>query len=108
MVHHTDIATRDKDKASAEGEIGTSGEAGTKGMHAPLLRVAHLDLVFELQGQMADQEHRAFLMGQCLDLLLDAYSKAPTNQKFPMCAQPFVIQGKAAWQEGEGDRSSGI
>ena len=57
MMHHTDIVARDKDEASAEAEMGTLGKAGTKGMHAPLLRVAHLDLVFELQRQMTDQEH---------------------------------------------------
>jgi hypothetical protein len=36
---------------------------------------------------MADQEHRARLMGQHLDLLLNTYSKAPVNRKCPMCAQ---------------------
>jgi hypothetical protein len=107
-VHHTDIAAMDKDEASAEAKKGTSGEADTKGMHAPLLRAAHLDLVFELRGQMADQEHRALLMGQRLDMLLDAYSNAPANRKCPTCAQPFVIQAKAAWQEDEDDRSPGI
>jgi hypothetical protein len=48
MVHHTDIAARDKDEANAEEEMSTSSEAGAKGMHAPLLHTAHLDLVFEL------------------------------------------------------------
>jgi hypothetical protein len=88
MVHHIDIIARDKDEASAEAENGTSSEAGVKGMHAPLLRMAHLDLVFELRGQMADQEHRARLMGTC--------------------AQSFVIQAKATWKEDKGDRSPGI
>jgi hypothetical protein len=50
MVHHTDIAARDKDEASAEVETGTSSKAGEKGMHAPFTRAAHLDLVFELRG----------------------------------------------------------
>jgi hypothetical protein len=108
MMHHTNIAARDKDETSAEAETGTPGEAGTNGMHAPLLRAAHLDLVFELRGQMADQEHRVRLMGQRLDFLLDAYSKAPRNRKCPTCAQLFVIQAKAAWQEDEGNRSPGI
>jgi hypothetical protein len=34
MVHHTDIASMDKDKASAEGKKGNPSEADTKGMHA--------------------------------------------------------------------------
>jgi hypothetical protein len=113
-VHHTDIAAMEKDEASAEAGTVIPGEADTKGMHArsgaqpPFLHVAHLDLVFELRGQMADQEHRALLMGQRLDMLLDAYSNAPTNRKCPTCAQPFVIQARAAWQEDEGDRPPGI
>jgi hypothetical protein len=98
----------DKDEARAEAGKETSGEAVTNELHAPLLRAAHLDLVFELRGQMADQEHRALLMGQRLDLLLDAYSNAPANRKCPTCAQPFVIQAKSACQEDEGDRSPGI
>jgi hypothetical protein len=90
MVHHTDIASMDKDKASTEEEKGNIGEADTKGMHArsgahpTFLHVAHLELVFELQGKMVDQEHRSILMGQCLDMLLDAYFNASTNRKCPM------------------------
>jgi len=48
MVHHTYIAAIDKDKAEAEAGKETSGEAVTNELHAPLLRAAHLDLVFEL------------------------------------------------------------
>jgi hypothetical protein len=59
MVHHTDIAARDKDEASVEAKMGTSSEVRAKGMHAPLLHATHLDLVFELRGQMTDQEHRS-------------------------------------------------
>jgi hypothetical protein len=51
------------------------------GLHGSLLRAEHLALVFELRGHMVDLEHRALLMGQRLDLLLDAYSNAPTNRK---------------------------
>jgi len=48
MVHHTDIAARDKDEASVEAKMGTSSKAREKGMHAPLLHVTHLHLVFEI------------------------------------------------------------
>jgi hypothetical protein len=91
MVHHTDIIARDKDEASAEAEMGTSSEAGVKGMHTPFLRTTHLDLVFEIRGQMKDQEHRARLMGQHLDFLLNTYSKAPANHECRTWAQSFVI-----------------
>jgi hypothetical protein len=108
MMHHTDIAAMDEVEARAEVGKDTSGEAVTSELHAPLLRAAHLDLVFELRGQMADQEHRASLMGQRLDLLLDAYSNAPAKRKCPTCAQAFVIQAKSACQEDKGDGSPGI
>ena len=104
----------EKDEANTEAGMVIPGEADTKGMHArtgaqpPFLHVAHLDLVFELRGQMADQEHRTLLMGQRLDMLLDAYSNAPTNRKCPTCAESFVIQARAVWQEDEGDRPPGI
>jgi phage FluMu protein Com len=114
MVHQIDIASMDKDEASAEAEKGNPGEADTKGMHArsgahpPFLHTAHLELVFQLRGQMADQEHISILMGQCLDMLLDAYFNALVNQKCPTCTQTFVIQERAAWQEDEDDRSPSI
>jgi hypothetical protein len=133
MVHHTDIAAMDKGEGSADTEAVIPGEADTKetkvtpgegdetptptpnrtvhghsGAPPPFLHAAHLDLVFELRGQMADQEHRALLMGQRLDMLLDAYSNAPTNRKCPTCAQSFVIQARAARQEDEEDRPPGI
>jgi hypothetical protein len=69
MLHHTNIASKEKDEASAKAEKCNPGEADTKGMHArfdahrPFLHAAHLELVFELRGQMADQEHRSILMG---------------------------------------------
>jgi hypothetical protein len=103
MMHHTDIVAMDKDKAEAKAGKETSGEAVTNELHAPLLRATHLDLVFELRGQMADQEHKALLMGHCLDLLLNAYSNAPANRKCPTCAQSFVIQAKSTCQEDESD-----
>jgi hypothetical protein len=133
MVHHTDIAAMDTGEGNANAEAVIPGKADTKemkvtpdkddetptptpnrtvhvhsGAQPPFLHVTHLDLVFELRGQMADQEHRALLMGQRLDMLLDAYSNAPANRKCPTCAQPFVIQDKATWQEDKEDKPPGI
>jgi hypothetical protein len=110
MVHHTDIASMDKDEASAEAEKGNPSEVDTKGMHAcsgahpTFLHAAHLQLVFELRGQMVYQEHRSILMGQHLDMLMDAYFNASANRKYPICTQSFVIQERAAWQEDEDNR----
>jgi hypothetical protein len=82
-----------------------SGVGG--GLHGSLLRAEHLALVFELRGHMSDLEHRALLMGQRLDLLLDAYSGVPAQRKCPLCAQAFAIPAGSTWQTGEGDRSPG-
>jgi hypothetical protein len=91
-------------------EVGneTFDEAGNHDLHGPLLRAEHLALVFELRGHMADQEHRALLMGQCLDLLLDAYSNTPAKRKCPLCAHSFTIPARSTWQTCKGDRSLGI
>jgi hypothetical protein len=78
------------------------------GLHGSLLRAEHLALVFELRGHMADLEHRALLMGQRLDLLLDAYSNVPAKRKCPLCAQAFAIPAGSTWQTSKGDRSPGI
>jgi hypothetical protein len=56
------------------------------GLHGSFLHEEHLALVFELRGHMEDLEHRALLMGQRLDMLLDAYSNAPTNRNCPLSA----------------------
>jgi hypothetical protein len=77
------------------------------GLHGSLLRAEHLALVFELRGHMSDLEHRALLMGQRLDMLLDAYSNVPAQRKCPLCAQAFAIPAGSMWQTGDGDRSPG-
>jgi hypothetical protein len=75
------------------------------GMHGSLLHAEHLALVFDLRGHMSNLEHRALLMGQRLDLLLDAYSNVPAQRKCPLCAQAFAIPAGSTWQTGEDDRS---
>jgi hypothetical protein len=79
MVHHIDIAAIDKGEGSADTEAVIPGEADTKekkvtpgegdetpaptpnrtmhghsGAPPPFLHATHLDLVFELRGQMAN------------------------------------------------------
>ena len=97
-------------RAGMNVEVGneTFDEAGNNDLHGPLLRAEHLALVFELRGHMADQEHRALLMGQCLDLLLDAYSNSLSKWKCPTCAQLFAIPSRSTCQKEIYDRSPGI
>jgi hypothetical protein len=77
------------------------------GTHGSLLSDEHLALVFELRGHMSDLEHRALLMGQRMDLLLDAFSGAPAQRKCPLCAQAFAIPAGTTWQTGGSDTSPG-
>jgi hypothetical protein len=76
-------------------------------MHGSLLREEHLALVFDLRGHLSDLEHRALIMGQRMDMLLDAFSNAPAQRKCPLCAQAFAIPAGSTWQTGEDDRSPG-
>jgi hypothetical protein len=96
--------------------MGKEAEDGAKqrmlddeggGLHGFLLREEHLSLVFELRGHMSDLEHRALLMGQRLDMLLDAYSSVPARRKCPLCAQSFAIPAGSMWKTDDGDRSPG-
>jgi hypothetical protein len=97
-------------RAGMNVEVGNEifDDASNHDLHGPFLRAEHLALVFELQGHMTNQEHKALLMGQGLDLLLDAYSNAPTKRKCPFCAQPFAIPTRSTWQTSKGDKSPGI
>jgi hypothetical protein len=61
------------------------------GTHGPLFSDEHLALVFELRSHIADLEHRALIMGQRIDFLLDALSGAPAQRKCPLCMQTFAI-----------------
>jgi hypothetical protein len=81
-----------------------SGSGG--GTQGPLLSDEHLALVFELRSHLADLEHRALLMGQRMDLLLDAFSGAPAQRKCPLCTQTFAIPVRT-WQAGGRDTSPG-
>jgi hypothetical protein len=81
-----------------------SGSGG--GTQGPLLSDEHLALVFELRSHLADLEHRALLMGQRMDLLLDAFSGAPAQRKCPLCTQTFAIPART-WQAGGRDTSPG-
>jgi hypothetical protein len=73
-------------------ELKTAPPSGLGGgTHGPLLSDEHLALVFELRSHIADLEHRALIMGQRIDLLLDAFSGAPAQRKCPLCTQTFAI-----------------
>ena len=77
------------------------------GMHGSLIREEHLALIFDLRGHLDDLEHRALIMGQRMDMLLDAFSNVPAKRKCPLCAQDFVLTG-TTWQDGKDDKSLGI
>jgi hypothetical protein len=88
-------------------ELKTAPPSGLGGgTHGPLLSDEHLALVFELRSHISDLEHRALLMGQRMDLLLDAFSGAPAQRKCPLCTQTFAIPA-GTWQTGGSDTSPG-
>jgi hypothetical protein len=86
--------------------IGVAVDVGGS-MHGSLIREEHLALMFDLRGHLSDLEHRALLMGQRMDMLLDAFSNAPAKRKCPLCAQAFAILAGSTRQTGEDDRSPG-
>jgi hypothetical protein len=100
--------------AEAEAEQGRfdegSGAAMDVGgsMHGSLIREEHLALIFDLRGHLYDLEHRALLMGQRMDMFLDAFSNVPAKRKCPLCAQAFVFLTGTTRQDGEDDKSPGI
>jgi hypothetical protein len=59
--------------------------------HGPCFNDEQLALVFELWGHITDLEHRASIMGQRIDLLLDTLSGVPAQRKCPLCMQSFAI-----------------
>jgi hypothetical protein len=80
-------ATADNGKGEDGRNAPPSNHGG--GMHGPLLSGEHLALVFELRSHIADLEHRAFTMGQRLDVLLDELSGTPARRRCHMCMQAF-------------------
>ena len=76
-------------------------------MHGSLIREEHLALMFDLHGHLSDLEHRALLMGQCMDMLLDAFSNAPAKWKCPLCEKAFAILAGSTRQTSEDGRSPG-
>lgn len=76
-------------------------------LHGSFLQEEHMALVFDLRGHMSELEHRARIMGQRMDMLLDAFSNAPAQQKCPLCTQDFAIPAGFTWQKGEDDRPPG-
>jgi hypothetical protein len=89
-------------EAGSEAAVDVGGS-----MHGSLIREEHLALMFDLRGHLSDLEHRALLMGQRMDMLLDAFSNAPAKRKCPLCAQAFAILAGTTRQTSEADRSPG-
>ena len=88
--------------AGSEAAVDVGGS-----MHGSLIRDEHLALMFDLRGHLSDLEHRALLMGQCMDMLFDAFSNVPAKRKCPLCAQVFAILAGTTRQTSEDDRSPG-
>jgi hypothetical protein len=86
----TEVSAEQRELAAGIGEAMDSGTAPRSdlggGLHGSLLSDEHLALVFELRSHLADMEHRTLLMSQRMDLLLGAFSGAPTQRKYPLCA----------------------
>jgi hypothetical protein len=82
---------------NGKGEDGRDAPPSNRGggMHGPILSGEHLALVFELRSHVADLEHRAFTMGQRLDVLLDELSGTPARHRCHMCMQAFDISTSA-------------
>jgi hypothetical protein len=99
----------------AEANVEQEGlEAGSEAaedvggsMHNSLIRDEHLALMFDIRGHLSDLEYRALLMGQRMDMLLDAFSNAPAKRKCPLCAQAFAILAGTTRQTSKDDRSPG-
>jgi hypothetical protein len=72
----------------------------------PFFHPEHLELLFDLWGQMVDQVHHGTLMSQRLDMLYDAFSNAPVGQRCPTCAQPFVMPARAGAQDNDVDMAT--
>jgi hypothetical protein len=98
-------------EADAEQRVFTEGSQAVVdmggSMHGSLIREEHLALMFDLRGNLSDLEHRALLMGQCMDMLFDVFSNAPAKQKCPLCAQAFSILAGTTRQPSEDDTSPG-
>jgi hypothetical protein len=82
---------------NGKGEDGRDAPPSNRGggMHGHILSGEHLALVFELRSHVADLEHRAFTMGQRLDVLLDELSGTPARHRCHMCMQAFDIPTSA-------------
>jgi hypothetical protein len=89
-------------EAGSEAAVDVCGN-----MHGSLIQEEHLALMFDLRGHLSDLEHRALLMGQRMDMFLDAFSNAPAKRKCPLCAQAFAILAGTTRQTSEDDRSPG-
>jgi hypothetical protein len=49
----------------------------------------HLNMIFEMRRDMADQLHIQHTLNRRLDMLFDSLSSEPTKSRFPTCCQSF-------------------
>jgi hypothetical protein len=56
----------------------------------PFFHPEHLELMFDLRSQMADQVYHGTLMSQHIDMLYDAFSNAPAGKRCLTCARPYA------------------
>jgi len=75
-------------------------------VQSPFFHPEHLDLMFDLRIQVANQVHRAIPIIQLIDMLYDTYSNAPVGKICLTSAQPFVLSARAGTQEGDPDMAT--
>jgi hypothetical protein len=51
----------------------------------------HLQLIFEMRRDMADQLHRQDILSRRLDALFDSLSSEPAKRRCPTCCQPYIF-----------------
>jgi hypothetical protein len=57
----------------------------------PFFHPDHLDLVLDLRHQMADQAYHGTLMSQCMEILYETFSDAPTKKRCLMCTRLYAL-----------------
>jgi hypothetical protein len=74
-------------------------------MHNFLIQDEHLALMIDIRGHLSDLEHRALLMGQCMDMLFNTFSSKPAKRRCPLCVQAFAILAGTTRHASKDDRS---
>jgi hypothetical protein len=103
------IVEQEGSEANVEQEGHEAGSEAAEdvggSMHNLLIQDEHLALMIDIRGHLSDLEHRALLMGQCMDMLFDAFSSAPAKRRCPLCGQAFAILAGTTRHANKDDRS---